>query len=205
IDLSALPAPQREAEARRLAAEEARKPFSLAEGPLLRTTLLRLGAEDHVLLLTMHHIVSDGWSVGVLVREMAALYAAFREGQGSPLPELPLQYADYSAWQQQWLRGEVLQSQLDWWREQLRGAPAVLELPTDFPRPAVRSFKGATLTTTFPPEVAAAVRAFSQREGVTPFMTLLAAFQVLLSRYSGQDDIVVGTDIANRNRAETEG
>ncbi|MBZ4423048.1 non-ribosomal peptide synthase/polyketide synthase, partial [Myxococcus sp. RHST-1-4] len=205
VDLSALPEPQRDAEARRLAAAEARKPFSLAEGPLLRTALLRLGAEDHVLLLTMHHIVSDGWSVGVLVREMAALYAAFRDGQASPLPELTLQYADYAAWQQEWLRGEVLESQLDWWREQLEGAPAVLELPTDFPRPAVRSFKGATLTTTFPPEVAAAVRAFSQREGVTPFMTLLAAFQVLLSRYSGQDDIVVGTDIANRNRAETEG
>ncbi|QRO01039.1 amino acid adenylation domain-containing protein [Archangium violaceum] len=205
VDLSALPEPQREQEARRLADEESRRPFSLSRGPLLRSTLLRLAEREHVLLLTMHHIISDGWSVGILIREVAALYEAFRSGRPSPLPELPVQYADYAVWQRGWLQGEALEAQLAYWRQHLADAPAVLELPTDRPRPATRSYRGASCVTSIPKPLADSLKDFSQREGVTLFMTLLAGFQVLLSRYSGQKDIVVGTDVANRNYAETEG
>ncbi|NTX35800.1 amino acid adenylation domain-containing protein, partial [Myxococcus sp. CA033] len=205
VDLSALPGDEGEAEARRLAREEARRPFDLTRGPLLRATLLRLSESRHVLLLTLHHIVSDGWSVDVLVRESAALYAAFRAGHDSPLPELSIQYADYAAWQRGWLQGEALDAQLSWWREHLQGAPRFLELPTDFPRPAIQGFQGATLTRTLPRALATALQALSRREGTTLFMALLAGFDLVLSRYSGQADLVVGTDIANRNRVETEG
>ncbi|RYZ36378.1 MAG: non-ribosomal peptide synthetase, partial [Myxococcaceae bacterium] len=194
-----------EAEVRRLGEQEARASFDLAKGPLLRASLLRLGAREHVLLLNMHHIVSDGWSMDVLVREMAALYEAFCAGRPSPLPELPLQYADYSVWQRSWLQGEALESQLDWWRKHLEGAPSALELPTDLPRPAAPSFRGATAPVKLSRSASDALKALCQREGVTPFMALLAAFQLLLSRYSGQEDITVGSPIAGRRVVELEG
>ncbi|HEX8559883.1 MAG TPA: amino acid adenylation domain-containing protein, partial [Pyrinomonadaceae bacterium] len=203
-DLGALPEGEREGEARRLAEAEARKPFDLAAGPLLRAKLLRLADDEHVLLFTMHHIVSDGWSMSVLVGEVAALYAAFVKGEESPLPELSIQYADFAVWQRRRLTGEELERQLSYWRERLKGAPPVLELPTDRPRPAVQTFNGAKYRFDVPAELAEELKALSRREGVTLYMTLLAAFQALLMRYTGQEDVVVGSPIANRNRAETE-
>jgi amino acid adenylation domain-containing protein len=203
-DLSELPQAEREAEAQRLAREEARRPFDLERGPLFRTKLLRLGEQEHVLLVTMHHIVSDGWSMGVLWRELGALYEAFFEGKPSPLAELPIQYADYALWQREWLRGEVLEEQLGYWRRQLTDVPA-LELPTDRPRPAVQTHRGARQSFTLPESLTQALKDLSRREGTTLFMTLLAAFQVLLARHSGQDEFAVGTPIAGRKRAETEG
>ena len=203
-DLSELPESEREAEARRLATEEAQRLFDLARGPLVRAGLLRLGEEEHVLLVTMHHIISDGWSTGVFVRELTALYEAFSAGEGSPLAELPFQYADYAVWQRRWLTGDELERQLSYWRQQLAGAPAVLELPTDRPRPPVQSYRGAKQRVALPKGVAEGLKGLSQQEGATLFMALLAAFQVLLGRYTGQEDIVVGTGIAGRNRAETE-
>jgi amino acid adenylation domain-containing protein/FkbM family methyltransferase len=205
VNLSDLPEPQRRAEARRLAVEEARRPFDLERGPLFRALLLRLADDEHLLLLTMHHIVCDGWSMGVLVREMATLYRAFSEGARLTLPRLSIQYADFAMWQRGWLQGEVLGQMLAYWRRQLEGAPAVLELPTDRPRPLVQTSNGATLSFMLPQEVGEKLTALSRREGVTLFMTLLAAFQTLLQRYTGQDDIVVGTPVANRNRVEIEG
>ncbi|MBZ4423333.1 non-ribosomal peptide synthetase, partial [Myxococcus sp. RHSTA-1-4] len=205
VDLSPLPDERREAEARRAFSEEARRPFDLARGPLLRTTLLRLQGSEHVLLLTMHHIVSDGWSTGVLVRELAAMYQAEVSGTSPSLPALPVQYADYAAWQRDWLRGEVLEAWLGYWKRQLSGAPALLELPTDRPRPATQSFRGSFVPVALSRDLSDALLAACQRHGVTPFMLLLAAFQVLLHRYSGQDDIVVGSPIAGRTRSETEG
>jgi amino acid adenylation domain-containing protein len=202
-DLRGLAGAEREAEARRLAAEEAQRPFDLGAGPLLRAALLRLGEEEHVALLTMHHIICDGWSVGALIDELSALYGAFSQGQPSPLEEPPVQYADYAAWQRGWLEGEALERQLDYWRRHLAGAP-VLELPTDYPRPPVQVFDGATHAFTVPREVGERLKEVSRREGATLFMTLLAAFGVALQRYSGQDDLVVGTDIANRTARETE-
>ena len=204
IDLSTLPEQEREVEARRLATEELQGSFDLREGPLLRARVLQLGAEEFVLLCTMHHIVSDGWSMGVFIRELTALYTAYAAGEASPLPDLTIQYADFAHWQREWLEGEVLEGQLSYWKKQLAGAPAVLELPTDYPRPAIQSFRGAHHPLTLSEDLSAKLKQLSQREGVTLFMTLLAAFQVLLSRYSGQEDIVVGSPIANRNRAETE-
>ncbi|HZI20310.1 MAG TPA: amino acid adenylation domain-containing protein [Pyrinomonadaceae bacterium] len=202
-DISHLGADEREREAARLSAAEAGRPFDLATGPLLRVGLVRLAPEEHVVLLTMHHIASDGWSMSVLVRELVTLYDAFAAGRPSPLAELPIQYADYAAWQQSWLRGEMLEAQLGYWKRQLQGAP-VLELPTDRPRPPVRTFRGGREDVRLRPELSAAIQALSLREGATPFMTLLAAWQLLLARYSGQEDISVGTFIANRNREETE-
>ncbi|HEX5706332.1 MAG TPA: amino acid adenylation domain-containing protein, partial [Pyrinomonadaceae bacterium] len=203
-DLRHLPDAEREAEAERLIAEDAREPFDLTRGPLLRASLLRLEDAEHALLFTMHHIVSDGWSMGVLVREVATLYAAFVQNQPSPLPELSVQYADFAVWQREYLSGEVLEEQLAYWKQQLAGAPPVLELPTDRPRPAVRSLRGAVHSVELPENLTAELKALSQREGVTLYMTLLAAFQLLLARYSGQEDVVVGSPIANRNHAETE-
>ncbi|HVR98951.1 MAG TPA: amino acid adenylation domain-containing protein [Thermoanaerobaculia bacterium] len=194
-----------EEEARRLALEDAARPFDLERGPLFRPLLLRLAPETHVLLASMHHIVGDGWSTGVLVRELAALYAAFRSGLPSPLPELPLQYPDFALWQRSWLAGEVLEAELAWWREQLAGLPALLELPTDRPRPAVRGTRGAWLLGALPDELAAALRALARAHGTTLFMVLLAGFETLLSRYSGQRDLAVGMPIAGRNRVELEG
>ncbi len=204
LELSELPEADREAEAQRLATAEAQRPFDLSIGPLFRVQVLRLSQTEHILLCTMHHIVSDGWSMGILIHEVATLYEAFSQGRPSALPELPIQYADYSIWQRQWLTGEVLESQLSYWREQLSGAPSVLELPTDHPRPAVQSFRGAAHRIELSAELTESLRKISRTEGVTLFMALLSAFSVLLSRLSGQDDIVVGTPIANRTRVETE-
>jgi amino acid adenylation domain-containing protein len=205
IDLGALPEPLRQAESARRVAAEFHAPFDLAVGPLWRVRLLRLAADEHVLLVNLHHMVCDGWSVGVLTRELAALYEAFRAGAPSPLPEPELQYADYAAWQRAHLSGEVLEELLHYWRERLAAPPPVLELPLDRPRPAVQTHRGARLAVAVPPELAAASRAFGRAEGATPFMVLAAAFDALLNRYSGQDDLLVGTPVANRNRAEVEG
>ncbi|MCL5996905.1 MAG: amino acid adenylation domain-containing protein, partial [Chloroflexi bacterium] len=204
LNLQILPKVDREREAMRLATEEAQRPFDLAHGPLLRIRLLRLGDEDHALLLVFHHIIADGWSLGVLVRELTALYTAFAAGRPSPLPELPIQYADFACWQREWLQGKVLEKQLAYWQRQLGDELPILDLPTDRPRPAAQTYRGARLTFTLAPALSRAIVSLSQREGVTLFMTLLAAFQVLLYRYSGQTDLTVGTPIANRNRAEIE-
>jgi aspartate racemase len=205
VDLRGLPEPEREGEVQRLATNEAQRPFDLAEGPLVRTTVLRLAENDHVGLLTMHHIVSDGWSTGILIREMAVLYDAFCSGRPASLPELPIQYADFAHWQRVWLQGEVLKTQLTYWKQQLLGAPPLIELPTDHPRPAVQTFHGAHQSILLPKTVGDALKALSRQEEVTLFMTLLAAFTILLHGYTNQDDIVVGTPTANRNRLEIEG
>jgi amino acid adenylation domain-containing protein len=203
-DLSGLGEADREAAVGRRAGEEASRPFDLSAGPLFRAALLRLGDEDHVLLLSMHHIVSDGWSMGVLLRELSALYEAYREGRESPLAELPVQYADYAVWQREQLAGETLERQLAYWRERLSGAPELLELPTDRPRPAVRTYGGATVPVEFSLELLERLQALGRSEGATLYMTLLGAFQVLLSRYSGSEDVVVGSPIAGRTRKEVE-
>ncbi|HEU4561479.1 MAG TPA: amino acid adenylation domain-containing protein, partial [Longimicrobium sp.] len=203
-DLSESSGADREAAAMRIAGEEARRPFDLSAGPLFRAVLLRLGDEEHALLLCMHHIVTDGWSLGVLFRELSTLYEAYREGRKSPLPELPVQYADHAVWQREQLEGESLARQLSYWKERLAGAPKVLELPTDRPRPAVRTHRGGTLVTELSAEVLERLQALGQSEGATLYMTLLGAFQVLLGRYVGSDDVVVGSSIAGRTRGEVE-
>ncbi|HEX7241378.1 MAG TPA: amino acid adenylation domain-containing protein, partial [Longimicrobiaceae bacterium] len=205
LDLGELPEAEREAEAGRLAVAEALRPFDLARGPLLRSTLVRLDEEEHVLLFTLHHVAGDGWSMQVLVREVSALYGAFSRGEEPRLPELPVQYADFAAWQRAWLAGGVLEAQVDFWREKLRGASPLLEIPTDRPRTLAQSPRTGTHRLTLAAEVTQGLRALSRREGTTLFMTLLAAWQVLLGRYAGQDDVVVGTPIAGRTRRETEG
>ncbi len=204
VDLSAMAEQQRAAEVERRALAEARQPFDLARGPLLRATLLRLATDSHLLLLTLHHIVADGWSLGVLLRELAALYGAFARGQASPLPELPVQYADYALWQRRRLVGETLEHQLGYWRRQLAGVPP-LELATDRPRPASQSTEGARLPLVLPPELPRALGELAQGEGATLFMALLAAFATLLHRYTGQDDLAVGSPVAGRGRREIEG
>ncbi len=204
-DLADIPPDQRENEASRLASLEAARPFDLAEGPLLRAKLFRLQDQDHVLVVTMHHIVSDGWSVDVFLRELGVLYDAFRNGEGSPLPELPIQYADYAIWQRQGFQGEALARELSYWREQLSGIPTQLDLPTDRPRPAVPSFRGAVEGVKFSGALLDELNAISRAQGATLFMTLLAAFQTLLARYTGQDDIWIGSPIAGRTQIETEG
>jgi amino acid adenylation domain-containing protein len=204
-DLSHLPPEEREAEVQReLAAEGLTRPFDLAAGPLFRVSLLRLGADEHVLLLSMHHIVSDGWSMGVLYRELEALYEAYRDGAESPLPEPPVQYADYAAWQREQLEGEALERHLAYWRERLAGAPELLDLSTDSPRPPVRTDGGATVPVRLSPELLERLQALGRSEGATLYMVLLGAFQVLLSKYSGSEDVVVGSPIAGRTRKEVE-
>lgn len=203
-DLRHLPRPAREAEVLRLANEEVQKPFDLVRGPLWRLRLLRLGQGEHALFVTTHHIVSDAWSMVVFFRELEALYSAFLTGKPSPLQELPIQYADFSVWQREWLQGDVLERQLRYWERQLGGELPVLDLPTDRPRPAVQTYLGARLSAEIPATTADALRALSRQQGVTLFMTAFAAFQTLLYRYTGESDISVGTPIANRNRAETE-
>ncbi|HEV2734079.1 MAG TPA: condensation domain-containing protein, partial [Longimicrobiaceae bacterium] len=205
LDLRDRPEAEREPAAERLAAEEALFPFDLAHGPLLRSTLLRLGEEDHVLCFTMHHVVSDGWSMQVLVREVSALYAGFRRGEEPRLPELPVQYADFAVWQREWLSGETLEAQIGFWKTRLSGAPPLLEVPTDRPRGKGSSPQAGWQHFHVPPETSRGLRALSRREGTTLFMTVLAAWQSLLARYSGQDDLVVGSPIAGRNRHEIEG
>ena len=204
IDLTALPAAARETEADALARREARRPFDLARLPLLRATLVRREPEEHSLLLTLHHIISDGWSTGVMIREIAALYAAFTAGKPSPLAELPVQYADFAVWQRGWLHGDALAAQISWWRARLAEAPAVLELPCDRPRPAVMSTRGARRALHLPAGLAADLAALARRSGATPFMVVLAAFQALLCRSTGLRDVPVGSPIAGRSRLETE-
>ena len=189
----------REEEARRLALREAEHPFDLRVAPLIRGLLIRLAADDHVLIVNTHHIVSDGWSLGVMMQELAALYKAFQRNEASPLPELAVQYADYALWQNGFLAGEEMARQLAYWRRHLEGAPAHLELPADRPRPAVERFRGARVTATLPRELSDALKRLSQGEGVTLYMTLLGAFNLLLARYSGQDDIVIGSLISGRD------
>ncbi|NTW02101.1 MAG: AMP-binding protein, partial [Oscillochloris sp.] len=202
--------PDAEAEALRLASEETARPFDLACGPLLRVRLVRLAADDHLVILVLHHIITDGWSSGVLIREIGAFYSAFVEGQLASLPQLPIQYADYAVWQRAWLqasdgeRESPLQTQLAYWKQQLRGAPPLLELPTDRPRPPIQSFAGAFQSFVLPIELSTKLRELCRQTGATMFMTVLAAFNVLLMRYSGQEDICVGTPVANRDRAELE-
>jgi amino acid adenylation domain-containing protein len=203
--LAHLPAQERESEVRRRINAEAQTPFDLGAGPLLRVSLLHLAEDEHVVLLTMHHIISDGWSMSVLIREVSALYESYSRGEASPLPELAVQYADFAVWQRGWLSGEVLERQMGYWREQLGGELPVLELPADHPRSAKESWRGESVSFEVRAELTARLREVSREHGVTMFMLLLAAWQVLLSRYSGQEDICVGTPIANRNRAETEG
>ncbi|HEU0077398.1 MAG TPA: condensation domain-containing protein, partial [Longimicrobiaceae bacterium] len=197
--------PEAGAELRRLMAEEAGAPFDLERGPLIRGRLARMAADDHVLLVAMHHIVSDGWSMGVLDRELGVLYASFQRGESDPLPPLPVQYADYAAWQRRWVDGEVLHEQAEYWRRTLSGAPELLELPTDHPRPAQMDHAGASLGIELDEELTAGLKELSRRHGTTLFMTLLAGWAVVLSRLSGRDDLVIGTPTANRGRREIEG
>ncbi len=206
LDLGDLPAGTLRGELERLARQHARRPFALDRGPLLRLTLVRLGGgEGHGLLLSMHHVVSDGWSLEVFIRELAALYPAFANGLPSPLPELPVQYADFAIWQRRWLAGPVLAAQLAYWTARLAGAPFTLELPTDHPRPTRQTYEGGAERLQVPEPLAAALAALARGERATLFMVLLAAFAALLERQSGQDDMLLGTPIANRNRAEVEG
>ncbi|MEL7406747.1 MAG: amino acid adenylation domain-containing protein, partial [Cyanobacteria bacterium J06558_2] len=205
IDLSDIPTGKKTTETQQQIEIEAQQPFDLSREELIRIKLLRLSAEEHIVLLTMHHIISDGWSIGVLVREIAVLYQALSQGKTSPLPQLPIQYVDFAAWQRQWLQGEVLERQQNYWLQQLENAPRVLELPTDRLRPAVQTFRGANHSFNLSPELFTALNQLSQQQGSTLFMTLLAGFQTLLWRYTAQEDIVVGSPIANRNRAEIEG
>ncbi len=203
-DLTGLAAVERAGEARRRAQEEAQTPFDLERAPLLRARLLRLDEQEHWLLLTLHHIITDGWSAGVLSRELSALYAAHCRGEASGLPALPVQYADYAVWQREWLQGEVLEQQLAYWRSALAGLPT-LELPTDRPRPAIATFRGGRINFEIDEALTRRIKDVGRAERATLFMTLLAAFQVLLYRYSGQEDIVVGAPIAGRVRPELGG
>ncbi|SDF37168.1 non-ribosomal peptide synthetase, partial [Myxococcus virescens] len=203
-DLSGLEPEARDAAAQARMVEEAHRAFDLEKGPLLRTVLLRTGPDVHVLLLSMHHIISDGWSMGVLVREVAALYESLSQGRDAVLPVLTVQYADYAAWQRRVLEGPALTPQLDWWRSRLEGAPT-LELPTDHPRPAVRTLRGATHTFTLPPSLVAGLERVASAHNATLYMVLMAGWQALLARYSGQTDFCVGTPVAHRSRPELEG
>ena len=204
VDLSGWPEAQRDAELRRRLAEEAGRPFDLAVDPILRVLLVGLGPDDHVLLLTKHHIASDGWSNGILLRELSQLYTAFSLGREPALPELPIQYADYALWQRQWLQGAVLENQLDYWRKKLEGLPPLLELPTDRPRPHVLRYRGSRRSHVMPPALSDALVRLGRVGRATLFMTLLAGFQTLLHRYTGQDDIAVGSANAGRTRIEVE-
>ncbi|HEX7333145.1 MAG TPA: amino acid adenylation domain-containing protein [Pyrinomonadaceae bacterium] len=203
IEFAHMSSAERETEARRMAADEGRKPFNLSEGPLMRTTLLRLDEQEYIALFTMHHIVFDAWSIGVLIEELGALYNSFAQGQTSPLKDLELQYADFAHWQRETLTGETLDTHLAYWREQLADI-SNMELPTDKPRPPIQTYNGATRSVMLPLDLSAKLKALSRREGATLYMTLLAAFKTLLHRYTGQNDISIGTPIANRNRSEIE-
>ena len=204
-DLSALPASEREDELKRRVRDEINRPFNPAKAPLARVLLLRLSEGEHIVVLTMHHIISDEWSLNVFIRELGAFYEGFATGEPVELPELPIQYADFAVWQQDWLKGEVLEEQLGFWREHLKGNPPTLELATDFPRRQAIESDGKTLTRFLSKEMENSLRALAKREEATLFMVLLAAFKTLLYRYTGQEDIVVGSPMAGRNRLELEG
>jgi amino acid adenylation domain-containing protein len=205
IDIYEHPETERKALAQQIVIEEARQPFDLTNDLLFRVKLLRLAKEEYVLLLNMHHIISDGWSFDVFFSELTALYTAFSHSQPSPLPELSIQYADFAYWQREWLQGEVLESQLNYWKQQLGGILPILQLPINYPRPPVLTYQGAYQYLELSKDLTEALKVLSQQEGVTLFMTLLAAFQTLLFRYSGQEDIIVGTPIAGRNQVKTDG
>jgi hypothetical protein len=205
VDLAAVAAAQSETEARRLADEEAQLPFEIAKGPLLRVTLLRIAPENHLLLMTMPHIVSDGWSLAVFCEELSALYGAFCAGRPSPLPELPIQFADYAVWKRNWLQGKVLEEQLGYWKQQLAGVPTKIELPSDHPRPPVQTLRGARYFLNLPTTLSEATAALGREEKTTLFMTLLAAFNTFLYTYTGQTDLLIGSPFANRTRIETQG
>jgi len=204
VDLEALPEERRQTVALSLAWAEAQRPFDLSRGPLLRACLVRLEEREHLALATMHHIVSDAWSTGILIRELSTLYQSLADRTAPALPELPVQYADFAVWQRGWLQGEVLKEQLAYWRGQLGGDLPVLQLPTDRPRPPVQTVRGAVLTARLPLALTEDLERLSRAEGTTLFMTLLAGFQALLGRYSGQRDVIVGSPIANRTRLEVE-
>jgi hypothetical protein len=203
-DLRALPTQEREDEAQRLAEKEAQHPFNLAQGPLLSIHLLHMDAQESLLLVTMHHIISDGWSLGVLAHELAVLYDAYAAGEPSPLPELHIQYADFAHWQRQWRDNVVMDAQLAYWQEQLRDPLPALELPTDRPRRAALTLRTAHHSLVLPGKLSEALKGLSHRDGSTLFMTLVAAFKILLYGYTGQEDLCVATLIANRNRHATE-
>ncbi|MGH9765639.1 MAG: condensation domain-containing protein, partial [Blastocatellia bacterium] len=205
VDLSGLTGRELEGELGRQAVEEGNLAFDFEQGPLVRMKVVRLGSEGHVLLFTVHHVVSDGWSISILTREVSALYEANCEGWPSELAELLIQYADYASWQREWMSGEVLDRQLNYWRTALGGARPGLDLATDYARPTAQSYVGARVPIDLNERLSAEIHEFSQREGTTLFMSLLTALQVLLCRYVGESDIVVGTTIANRTRVETEG
>src|SRR5262249_16571498 len=190
-----------EAEGLRLAKEEAARPFDLNHGPVIRTTLLRLGEQEHILLLTMHHIVSDAWSAVILFREFEQLYEAFANGSSASLPPLAIQYADFAEWQRDWLQGGALVEQLSYWKKQLAGVTTGSALPADYPLPITPTFNGASKWLALSPDLSKKLTELSKREGTTLFMTLLAAFKTLLYRFTSQEDIVVGSPIAGRNRA----
>ena len=205
VDLRGYEEKDRQAQVELQKIEEVQGQFDLRAGPLIRGRLLEVAAEEHVLLVTMHHIVSDGWSMGIFFRELAQLYTAYREGRADPLAPLPIQYADYAQWQRQWLQGEVLDRQLHYWRGRLQDAPPQLELPTDRSRPTVQSYRGANLGIALDGQLSAKLRDFAKRHEMTLFMVLCAGWAILLSRLSGQEDVVIGTPVANRQRPELEG
>ena len=204
MELDHLVESERDSEAMRLILKEVQQPFDLAQGPQIRAAVLRLGEDDHILLFTIHHIIFDHWSTGILFHELSVLYEAYADGKPSPLPALLIQYADYAQWQRQRLQGERLATQLSYWKSQLDGAPPMLKLPTDKPRPPVQTYQGARHTMTFSPDLLGEIRSLAQCEGVTVFMILLAAFTTLLCRYTGQEDMVIGTPIANRSSVALE-
>lgn len=205
IDISEMAEAEREAQGLQLAYAEMLRPFNLAQGPLLRVTLVKLGAAEHLMLFTLHHMVSDGWAAGIMINEVGVLYEAFAKGHSSPLPELPIQYADYAYWQSRWLQGEALEAQLAYWRKELAPPLPRLNLTTDFPRPAVQTYRGAAQVLPFPKAVLIEVKRFCAREGVTLFIMLLTVFKVLLHYHTTQETILVGTPIANRDFVECEG
>jgi amino acid adenylation domain-containing protein/non-ribosomal peptide synthase protein (TIGR01720 family) len=204
INLQLLPDNQQDTELQRLVNEAAMRPFDLSWGPLFRIALLQLSRNSHVLLLTMHHIISDGWSIGIFINELSQLYEAFSQGRPSPLPALSIQYVDFANWQRQWLNGDMLTSQLAYWKQQLGGNRPRLPLPTDYPRTETQIYQGARQSLRLSSQLTQALKTLSQQQNVTLFMTLLAAFKIILYRYTGIDDIIVGTPIASRNRVETE-
>ena len=205
VDLQQAQGEEQESRMIQLAGEEVERPFDLEKGPLLRLKLFRLGPKDHGLVMTMHHIISDAWSVNIFIREMAELYYAYTRGESSPLPELPLQYVDFAAWQRQWLKGDVQEELVNYWKQQMAGAPGVMELPFDHPRPSVQTYRGSTMSFEIDHSLTRQLKQLSLETRTTFFMVLLAVFFILLSRLSGKDDIVIGTPAANRSRREFEG
>jgi hypothetical protein len=203
VDLSEFPRADREITARQLVRAEAHRPFALATGPLLRITLLRLSEEEHIVIFCAHHVIIDGWSIDVIIDEFATLYDAFTKGQASPLPEPAVQYKDFAVWQREWLQGAVLDEQLAYWKDRLSDVPP-MELPTEKPREMVQTYRGGKQAAIFPAELAERIKKLAQHEGVTLYVILLAAFQTLLSRYTENADVIVGSPSAGRNQIETE-